>query len=1234
MPNSDDFKARMPLPVSPQQAGYAGFVDWRRNFKFYQLASEAFPTTLSSEVQQARLFNIAGPEFTRYVQQSLTVTQTTTVEDILDHVEKSLKPQRFDLRNRMRLFDAKQSSSDAATFLQQLRSLYLETNYGDSINRDTLIRDIFIHGLRDEEARRLVHQEDLDSLTLEKCLSLVSSFETAASTLPGAAEEISCTALSLSAPRKQTVASQYQQPPSQYMCFGCGGRNHNRKDCPAWGQTCRICNKLNHFARVCNSKKRVADIAATLEDETAPVRVSAISERSSGRKKISATVNGSQPFKMLVDCGSDITVLREDLVHKLCLNSFLKSPKGAPTCLGANNNRLSFSGKISEALIEIDGKQLVDTIWVSKRLCDDAILGQSALNHFSEVTLKSNGHLPPLIVASLDGSKQKNSVQMNKKLTLNSRDGRNYNPLADRFPVFSMASGFVKDVEEISLFNGVDPRCPPIRAASRQYSPSQKQIIEAEISNLVSQGKIRPSHSAWRSQILVVPGVKPRMVIDYAPTINSVTPLDAYPMPLIDSVLASAAQYKIFSYIDLKSAFHQFPIKASDRQMTAFEAGGRLWEWTCIPFGLRNSPAAFSRALDNILGDLKGVVTYMDDVIIGGIDQEDHDTNLKEFLKRATERNLTLNPEKCIFGGRRLTFLGHIIENKCIRPDPSRTEALENEAFRKPRTLKQLQRLIGLLVYHSKWVPNFSEVMQPLYEAQNCSDLPLSQRCMKALNSVISSIKEAILHIPDPNIPLRLETDASGVAVGAVLSQSGRPVSFMSRRLTKAERNWSPAELEGYAVILAVRKFRHFLTRPFHIVSDQKGLVSALNSRSAVKNAKYARWKLELSEFDYFVEYRPGPLNVAADSFSRCSILQSSNQSNNFLTVKEWHSRLCHPGQQRLYQFLCKNNISIPNCQQWCKEVCENCETCAKVKPRWQRQTVVMNLIESTKPMQRWSIDFLVDKPPTVDGKSNILTVVDEYSRFVFAFATSDRSSKTVIQALEQLFMLCGPPESIHSDRGPEFFSQDIMRFFGEWGVRKTRTTAYNPRCNGQCERYNGVLWRTIQCILEERNVSLSNWAKVLPRALSSLRSLPCQATGVSPHERFFAFPRRHANLDFTLFEKESKLNPGNQVLLRNFTGGKNEPRGIPVNLISLDQSSGYATISRDNDGPTDTVNIRNLAPLPHPEESSLPVQEKLAEDSSAYPTPSKVPRGENENEPAFSRSGRPLIKPDKYGFP
>ena len=136
------FKARPPPTFSPSTSDYNAFNEWRREFDTYVLVTPFFTATVDLPVQHARLFNLAGPDFAKYVRQNVTVEATTTLATILDGVGNSLKPKRFDLQNRAKLFTHKQSQISAAKFLEELRELYDLSNYGDQITKDQVIRDL------------------------------------------------------------------------------------------------------------------------------------------------------------------------------------------------------------------------------------------------------------------------------------------------------------------------------------------------------------------------------------------------------------------------------------------------------------------------------------------------------------------------------------------------------------------------------------------------------------------------------------------------------------------------------------------------------------------------------------------------------------------------------------------------------------------------------------------------------------------------------------------------------------------------------------------------------------------------------------------------------------------------------------------------------------------------------------------------------------------------------------
>ena len=328
---------------------------------------------------------------------------------------------------------------------------------------------------------------------------------------------------------------------------------------------------------------------------------------------------------------------------------------------------------------------------------------------------------------------------------------------------------------------------------------------------------------------------KPRMVVDYSETINLFTQLYAYPFITVEATLRGIAENYYFSKIDLKSAYHQVPIKLEDRPLTAFQAGGGLYQFRHLAFGLTN---AFQRIMDEFVQDykLKKTFPYLDDITICGTTKEKHDANLHRFLEAAKSANLLFNQDKCVFVVTRICLLGHIIEKGMMKPDPNRLTAFTD--FPVPKTSAQLRRLIGFFAYYAKWIPDFSNKIQSLLAAQRDTTVfPLDAQVVEAITTLKLDIANATLAIPEPTaVQLVLETEASGIAIGAVLSQAERPIAFLSRSLSASEQNQSTMEREAIAIVEATRKWNEYLHMfPLLIKTDQQA-ISFIYSKTTVKN--------------------------------------------------------------------------------------------------------------------------------------------------------------------------------------------------------------------------------------------------------------------------------------------------------------------------------------------------------------------------------------------------------------
>ena len=270
--------------------------------------------------------------------------------------------------------------------------------------------------------------------------------------------------------------------------------------------------------------------------------------------------------------------------------------------------------------------------------------------------------------------------------------------------------------------------------------------------------------------------------------------------------------------------------------------------------------------------------------------------------------------------------------------------------------------------------------------------------------------------------------------------------------------------------------------------------------KSKIKNVKIARWRVELSQFKFEITYRPGKENIAADTFSRIASIGHPMQELHAL-----HEQLCHPGISRLSHFVRSKNLPFTLDQ--VKTVNNSCKSCAYLKPRFLRSEGT--LIKATAPFQRLSLDFKGPLPPSNKGNRYLLTIIDEYSCFPFAYACRDMTSGTIIHCLNHLFSIFGMPDMAHNDRGTDFLSEETRNFLFSKGIATSKTSRYNPQCNGQVEKLNGTLWKAIQVTLHSRKLKHSDWESVLPDALHSIRSLLCTATNQTPHERMFNFQRK-----------------------------------------------------------------------------------------------------------------------------
>ena len=302
-----------------------------------------------------------------------------------------------------------------------------------------------------------------------------------------------------------------------------------------------------------------------------------------------------------------------------------------------------------------------------------------------------------------------------------------------------------------------------------------------------------------------------------------------------------------------------------------------------------------------------------------------------------------------------------------------------------------------------------------------------------------------------------------------------------------------------------------------------------------------------------------------------------------------------------------------------------SCRVCAESKPKFYKANAGQ-LIKATMPFERLNVDFKRPLPSTNKNRY-FLTVVDEYSRFPFIFPCSDMTSSTVIKCLCELFVLCGMPSYIHSDRGTAFMSQELCNFLTEKGVASSRTTSYNPSGNGQAEKYNDIIWRSVMMNLKTRGLPVQCWQCVLPDALHSVRSLLSTATNSIPHERFFAFTRRST---FGGSLPQWLCTPGPVLVKRFVREHKTDPLVDEVELLHSNPQ--YAFVRYPN-GREATVSLKHLAPAGAPDMSELSKPIKEDEQSMDEGQCAADTAEDNECPPKLRRSERIRHPPERLVY-
>lgn len=783
-----------------------------------------------------------------------------TYDEVIQRFNEHFTGRVSILLRRKAFYTSAQGTSESATdFACRLRRLAGDCGFNETA---TILRDIFVIGIRNDVIGERLLMEDAATLTFEGAIARAEAAERAMDDRKHMASNVSINSLS------QKTVFKDDRPQSKHLlsatknissknCYRCGSSAHlgNHPQCPAREKKCRNCAKIGHFASVCKSKA-VRNISHSSSGNDHIHNIFASNHSDVTRK---VHISGI-PLNVICDTGAEINVLPVGLIPDLNLQS--------------TSVKLRSWGNFD---INVLGCCVLPIVYKNLTFSET----------FYVVDLPNNKNTMPLLCFSLCqkmGLLNELAVplptsidQKVQNVLTTSLDPKIQNVIEEYKNTFTQLGDVKSSEYTIELVEDSVPFAFP----ARRLPPTLMKPVKCELDKLVSNDIIEPvqESSDWCAPMTVAfkKNGDIRLCIDCR-YLNKYVKRQNFQLPTIEEIRAKVAGSKYFSVIDCKGGFNQIPIAKDSQPLLTFATPFGRYRYKRLCFGLNSAPEVFQRVIFNAIGDLPNVACYIDDCLIFSDSLDSHIEILRKVFDRFCKHGFQLNIDKCQFAKNQLKYLGHLWSDQGISPDPDKLKALSE--IQLPESGDQLRSFLGLATYLGSFnIPNFSSLVAPLWEI--CKQGPLEWDTLS--ENSFHSIKDAINDIQvrrhfDPLLPIVVQVDASGQGLGAVILQDGQPVIFVSRKLTDVECRYSQIERECLAIVFALNKLKNYLFgATFVVETDHKPLLSIFNKPIDKLSNRLQRWVLNTQHFDFVLKHIPGKLNYIADGLSRNSIADDSS---------------------------------------------------------------------------------------------------------------------------------------------------------------------------------------------------------------------------------------------------------------------------------------------------------------------------------------------------------------------
>nr|GEY27471.1 Ty3/gypsy retrotransposon protein [Tanacetum cinerariifolium] len=634
-------------------------------------------------------------------------------------------------------------------------------------------------------------------------------------------------------------------------------------------------------------------------------------------------------------------------------------------------------------------------------------------------------------------------------------------------------TAFLLQISSVSIEHPPEQTpCPTIQPVLTQFAKVQpylqKTEIEKQVCELLQQGLIRPSHSPFSSPVLLVKKLDGtwRFCVDYR-SLNDVTVKDKYPIPQIDELLDELHGSRYYSKLDLRFGYHQIRVRDDDIHKTVFKTHEGHYEFVVMPFGLTNTPATFQSLMNDLF---------------------------RPYLRILEANQLYAKESKCCFGVTQVNYLGHIISANGVAVESEKVQAVST--WPTPTSAKGVQGFLGLAGYYHKFIKGFGGIAAPLHKLLGKVSFQWDGTANQAFEDLKKTLTTApTLGLPNWSIPFTIECDASGVGIGAVLTQNGRPLAYFSALLKGIMLAWSTYEKEMLALV-----------------------------KSRITTPAQARWLPKLLGYDYKIEYKKGN-EVKTDSYYsglpsslpgnsqkgvvlrdgvwfRGGAILLSPTSTLLLTVLEMSHSLPEGGHFGFHKTLAKVKQSFwwIGVKERVKRFIRECSVCQRYKHDSMKPARLLQPLPVPERIwENMSMDF-VEGLPNSQRFTVAMVMVDRLSKYAYFIPLRHPFTTATIarEFVSNIVKLHGMPATVVSDRDKVFISSFWQNLFKSQGTTLCMSSSYHPQIDGQTEVVNRTLEQYLRCFASDKP---KKWVEWLPWVEYSYNTSMHSSTKLTPFQ-------------------------------------------------------------------------------------------------------------------------------------